>query len=172
MAGAVAAPDPGPMARFEDVVADPLALQELVRCVTEGRALKDVAKLWRVPYGRLAQWVVEDADRTSQYEGALRIWADSLAQETVRIADGGGEEEVGRDKLRIETRLKIASKLYRERYGEKVQVQHTGTPAADAGLLSAAGDLIRLVAKRAEPRVIEAEVLPMPSTVRPEVEPI
>ncbi len=145
-------------------------MQEVVRCVTEGRTLRQVAKEWKVPYGRLAQWVVEDAERTAQYEGALRIWADALAQEAVAIADeqgavekeGGGtyDPDVGRDKLRIDTRLKIASKLYRDRYGEKVQVQHQSAPAADTALLSSMGDLLRLVARPA-PRVIDAEILPI-----------
>lgn len=163
------AANPGPLARFADVIADPQAMVAIVQKLTDGKTLKVIAKDWAVPYGKLAQWIVEDADRTAQYEGALRIWADALAQEAIAIADeqseaekqGGGtyDPDVGRDKLRIETRLKIASKWDRSRYGEKVQVQHSGAPTADAGLLTAMGDILRLVAKR-EPRVVE--VLPAP----------
>jgi hypothetical protein len=133
-------------------------MESLVQAVTTDRkTLREVAKAWRVPYGRLAQWIVEDGERTAQYEAALRIVADELALEAVAIADDR-DPDVGRDKLRVDTRLKLASKLYRDRYGEKVKVEHQGAPAADAGLITAASELLRLVVKR-EPRVVEAEVV-------------
>lgn len=140
----------------------------IVQRLTDGETLKEISRAWQIPYGRLAQWIVEDTDRTAKYEAALRIWADALAQEAIAIADeqkeaekpGGGtyDPEVGRDKLRIETRLKIASKWDRARYGDKVQMEHSSTPSPDAGLLTAAADLLKLVVKR-EPRVINAAVL-------------
>lgn len=99
-----------------------------------------------MPYGRLAQWVLEDRERTDQYNQALKIWGDSLAQECVAIADEQAEvttrqgttfdPDVPRDKLRIETRLRLAGKIARERYGDATEVKHTGSVSLMAVLAS------------------------------------
>jgi hypothetical protein len=63
----------------------------------------------------------------------------ALAQESVKIADDGGSPEAGevqRDKLRIDTRLKLASKLNRARYGDAVEHKHTGSVSLIAVLSS------------------------------------
>ena len=128
--------NPGPMARFEHVIKQDNTMSIIVQRLTDGERLREIAKAWEIPYGRLAAGIAEDAERKSQYEAALSIWADSLAQEAVAIADEQAEvvkengetfdPNVARDKLRIDTRLKLASRWNRERYGEKVQHQHTG----------------------------------------------
>lgn len=128
--------NPGPLARFEEVIKQPNTMSIVVQRLTDGERLREIAKAWEIPYGRLAAWIAEDAERKSQYEAALSIWADSLAQEAVAIADEQAEvvkengetfdPNVQRDKLRIDTRLKLASRWNRERYGERVQHQHTG----------------------------------------------
>ena len=128
--------NPGPVARFEHVIRQPDTMSIIVQRLTDGERLREIARAWEIPYGRLAAWIAEDAERKSQYEAALAIWADSLAQEAVAIADEQAEvrkengetfdPNVQRDKLRIETRLKLAARWNRERYGEKVQHQHTG----------------------------------------------
>ena len=93
----------------------------IVQRLTDGETLKEIAIAWQIPYGRLAEWIVEDRERSTKYNAALAIWADSIAQECVSIADGGIEgESHHRDKLRIDTRLKLASKWDRNRYGDQV----------------------------------------------------
>lgn len=130
--------DPGPLARFREIVEDPSTMPLIVQRATDGETLKDIAKQWQIPYGRLAEWIIEDRTRSEQYNQALAIWADSLAQESVQIADAGGAEagEVQRDKLRIDTRLKLAGKLNRPRYGESAEIKHTGSVSLIAVLSS------------------------------------
>lgn len=134
------------MARFEDVIQRHDTMPIVVQRLSEGETLKQIAKAWEIPYGRFAQWIVEDRERSEQYNGALKVWADSLAQECVAIADEQFEVEkrdgttydpdVPRDKLRIETRLKLAGKWHRERYGESTEVKHTGSVSLVAILSS------------------------------------
>jgi hypothetical protein len=110
----------------------------IVQRLTDGESLREIAKAWKLPYGRLAEWIIEDVERTASYEQALRIWADSLAQEALAIADEQVEvvkangdtfdPNVARDKLRIETRLRLAGKWYRQRYGDKIEHKHSGPP--------------------------------------------
>jgi hypothetical protein len=120
--------DPGPLARFRETIEDPTTLSVIVQRVTDGETLKDIAVAWKIPYGRLAEWLIEDRERSEQYNQALQIWSDSLAQESVKIADGGTEPgDVQRDKLRIDTRLKLASKLNRRATATR---SSTSTPAA------------------------------------------
>jgi hypothetical protein len=130
--------DPGPLARFRETIEDPTTLSVIVQRVTDGETLKEIATAWKIPYGRLAEWLIEDRERSEQYNQALQIWSDSLAQESVKIADEGGSEagEVQRDKLRIDTRLKLAGKLNRPRYGDAVEHKHTGSVSLIAVLSS------------------------------------
>lgn len=133
----IVAPDPGPLARFAEVTENPSTMPILAQRLSEGETLKEIAKDWEIPYGRLAQWVIEDRERSEQYNVALKIWADSLAQECVSISDEQNmvttergttfDPDVPRDKLRIETRLKLAGKWDRNRYGEQTKHEHTGS---------------------------------------------
>ncbi len=130
-------PDPGPIARFNEMVENTTTMPILVQRLSEGETLKQIAKDWEVPYGRLAQWVIEDRERSEQYNVALKIWADSLAQECLAISDEQAEVEkrdgttfdpdVPRDKLRIDTRLRLAGKWDRNRYGEQTKLEHSGS---------------------------------------------
>ncbi len=98
------------------------AAEVIFQRVAEGETLKSVCKSRRWPYSIVARWVGETPDVMKAYEFALRLWADSLATETVGIADGTDATEVGRGKLQTDVRMKLAARLDRARYGEKVEV--------------------------------------------------
>lgn len=101
----------------------------LIQRVACGETLKEVCEGQGLAYSLVAKHIASVPAIKAEYDGALQIWADALAQETVAIADEQSEVEkkdgttydpdVARDKLRVETRLKLAGKLYRERYGER-----------------------------------------------------
>jgi hypothetical protein len=130
-------PDPGPLARWNVVKADEMTMPIVVQRIADGETLKQIAKAWQVPYGLFAQWLIEDRERSEQYNAALKLWMDSLAQETVQIADEQAavvkedgstyDPNVQRDKLRIDTRLKLAGKLNRERYGDQTDLKVSGS---------------------------------------------
>jgi hypothetical protein len=127
--------DPGPMARLEDVKADAGSATEVFRLLTDpdGRmTLSGIAKLWRVPRGRFVEWFT--TTHATLYDAALKVRADELAHEALEIADEQAEvvkengetfdPNVQRDKLRADTRLKLAAKWDRSRYGERVDHKH------------------------------------------------
>ena len=122
--GVAELPDVGPMARFEEMIADPFAMSVVVQRVTDGETLAQIAKSRGVPYGKLAEWITEDAGRCEQYARATRLAMDLIAREVVAIADEAGETKVGvsKAKLRVDTRMRLAGKLYREQYGDASQV--------------------------------------------------
>lgn len=146
----------------------------VVQRLTDGETLKQIAESWKIPYGRLAQWIIESRERTTQYNAALAIWADSIAQECVSIADGGAEgESHHRDKLRIDTRLKLAGKWDRGRYGDQVghnvTVKDDRTPLDREQQVLEAGRAIGFVLATADHIRRERELnplLPAPEAVQ------
>jgi hypothetical protein len=114
---------------LEAVKADPSTMGVVVQRLAEGETLKQIAKAWQVPYGRFAEWIVEDRERSEQYSAALKLWGDALAQEMVQIADGAeaDRDAVAKAKLQTDVRMRLASKWARDRYGESTEVRHTGS---------------------------------------------
>lgn len=121
--------NPGPLARFKDVVADPQTMGMIVQRITDGEtseSLKQIAKAWQIPLGKLAEWITEDSERAQQYANALRIAGEQRALEVIEIADSATPETVGVRKLQVEARKWYAGKLSRDRFGEMNEVKVTG----------------------------------------------
>lgn len=123
---AASQPDHGPLARFRDVVADPNTMSIVVQRMADGETLKDIAKAWKVPYGKLCEWITEDRDRTEQFSNAQRFAAEALAQDVVAIADAATPETVAVQRLRIDARKWATSKWDRPKYGDALEHKHTG----------------------------------------------
>lgn len=111
------------IARFEEWKLDVNVPAMVVSRVAEGEALREICGSQGIPYSLVAQWIAQTPALKAQYDAALKLWADRLAQEAVGIADDveGADEasHVTAAKLRVETRLKLAGKWDRERYGER-----------------------------------------------------
>ena len=99
---------------------------EIMQRVCEGERLKQVCKSKGWPYAMVAQWVAGNAEVNAAYEGALRIAADEMALSRMEVADNATPETVSVAKLQVDTGLRLAGKLYRDRYGDKVDVKHGG----------------------------------------------
>lgn len=89
--------------------------------------LPAICREWDVPYGRVMTWLMADAERYAVYQRALEVQAHALVSETVGISDGT-ENDVARDKLRVETRFRVAKHHASKVYGEKVDVNHNVVP--------------------------------------------
>lgn len=170
----LAARDPGPMARFEEFVAREGAMGEVAQRVMDGQTLKQIAKSLQMPYGRLAQWVTEDVKRAQQYAAATAIWADEEARRTVALADELGPDstkgEVSAVRVQIGARQFLATKLDRERYGDKstldVKVEDKREPVERERLLLETARSLAFVLWRgdqARDNLQTIEQLPAPS---------
>ncbi len=117
----------GAMQRLELAINDPMTMDVIVQRVLDGESLKAIAKSWKLPVTRFIKWVSSDDGRLHEYESALRIRADEAINEAIEISDQQHkavsesgkvfDPEVPRDKLRIDTRLKIAALWDKERFG-------------------------------------------------------
>ena len=153
----------GPMARWAEARDLAETLEEILQRVCEGERLKQVCRSKGWPYAVVAKWVAEGEERVKAYEAALRIASDEMALETVEIADGASQEDIAVAKHRTDVRLKLASRLYRERYGE--QVQHNVMVDSFGEMLKRVSErkLAALKAAQQQPaiteRVVEGEVV-------------
>lgn len=110
------------MQRLLAVIDDPVTLDVVCSGVTEGRSVARLCEEWDIPLGRFMGWLRSSPERWSAYNVALELWGHGLAAEAVSIADGPGPESddkltVARDKLRVDTRLKVAAAVAREAFG-------------------------------------------------------
>jgi len=110
------------MQRLQVVVDDPMTMEIVIQRVLDGESLKAIARSWKLPVTRFIKWISDDEKRLAEYEGALRIRADELVYEAVERAEGtigpdGELSEVARDKLVIDTNLKVAAMWDRNKYG-------------------------------------------------------
>ena len=110
------------MQRLEIVKNDKMTMEIVIQRVIDGESLKSIAKSWALPVTRFIKWISDDEKRLAEYEGALRIRADELVYEAVERAEGvvgpdGELSEVARDKLVIDTNLKVAAMWDKQKYG-------------------------------------------------------
>lgn len=110
------------MQRLQVVVDDPMTMEIVIQRVLDGESLKAIARSWKLPVTRFIKWISDDEKRLADYEGALRIRADELVYEAVERAEGvvgpdGELSEVARDKLVIDTNLKVAAMWDKQKYG-------------------------------------------------------
>jgi hypothetical protein len=105
-------------------------LDEIVQRMTGSagsyEGLPAICRAWDVPYGKVIGWLMADAERYAVYDRALAFQAKALVSEAVGIADEG--EDVARDKLRVETRFRLAKYHDSKVYGDKVDVNHNVAP--------------------------------------------
>lgn len=101
--------------RWAEIVEQPGTEEVLWSRIADGETLQAIAKAWAVPTGRMVRWVLSDPDRTVAYKQAQEAAAHALIAEVVAIADEGDDTQ--RDRLRIETRFKVAAAHARDRYG-------------------------------------------------------
>ena len=87
--------------------------------MASGVSLKDWCKHYDLERGLVWAFLTQKEEWVQQYYRALEGLADEYVGEVVGIADGSTPEEIGVDKVRIDTRFKVASKYANSRFGDK-----------------------------------------------------
>jgi hypothetical protein len=119
--------DAGPIARLEHVKKQADTPGVVFHRLSNGETLKEIAKAWEVPAGPFVLWFT--TTHAELYDAALKVLADEMAHDALEIADEQKEAidkkgnkydpEVPRDKLRVDTRMRLLEKWDRSRYGAK-----------------------------------------------------
>lgn len=115
-----------------------------VEIATTGKSLKTICEGEDFPaVSAVFRWLNEHEEFQEQYTRAKQEQADYLVEEMLDIADDGSndlmtitkgredyevenKEVTNRSKLRVETRKWIASKLKPKKYGDKLDIDHSG----------------------------------------------
>lgn len=118
---------------YTAVIAD-----EICTRLANGESLRAICNSERDDFmpamGTVFRWLADpvNASFREQYAMAREVQAETMADEIVSIADGSGmalDERVAlatRDRLRVDSRKWVASKLLPKKYGDKVTQEHTG----------------------------------------------
>lgn len=123
----------------------PELADEICTQLAEGKSLRSVCKAESMPcVTTVFAWMRLHPEFLKQYARAKEESADYLAEETLEIADDGTNdwiasndpenagyrangEHIARSRLRVDTRKWIASKLKPKKYGEKLDIAHSGS---------------------------------------------
>lgn len=114
---------------------------EICARLGKGEPLAQICRDMHMPgVQTVADWAKADENVSVSIARARADGFDAIAAECLGIADDKADdfkpgpqglafdaEHVQRSKLRIETRLKLLAKWDPKRYGEKQQVEHSGT---------------------------------------------
>lgn len=73
------------------------------------------------------RWLGENEEFRALYNIAREDQADTMADEMLAIADECDSSDVKQARLRIDTRKWLAMKLKPKKYGEKIDLNHTGS---------------------------------------------
>lgn len=123
---------------------DEIAAKILTR-IANGESLRRICRDPDMPDRvTVARWCGEDAAFASKYARARDLQADHMADEMQEVAETC--EDVNRGRLIVQTLQWRASKLAPKKYGDKLDIEHSGAVELDAtkvlgelgGLLDAA----------------------------------
>lgn len=90
-----------------------------------GKSLRTVCKPDDMPCVKtIFNWFRTQDGFLQQYERAKEEAAEMMSEDMIEIADGDGD--VQRDRLRVDTRKWLASKLKPKRYGDKIDMTTNG----------------------------------------------
>lgn len=106
---------------YTDAIAD-----EICERLSSGESLRRICLTPDMPdKATVFRWLASNPTFRDQYASAREAQADVLADEIIDIADGkraeyeGGEADVQRDRLAMDARKWVASKLKPKVYGDK-----------------------------------------------------
>lgn len=113
--------------------------------LADGESLRQICSSEEVPdKATVLRWIPKHPEFRDQYARAREMQSEHWADEILEIADDGtndwverenkdgstfeaiDHEHIARSRLRVDSRKWLMSKLAPKKYGEKVDLQHTG----------------------------------------------
>lgn len=99
---------------------------EILQRMANGETLRKICMDKHLPSASTARlWVLEDREGFSErYAQARALLCEYWADEQIEIADNA-KGDVQRDRLRVDTRKWLLSKLRPEEYGDRAKLEHS-----------------------------------------------
>ena len=114
------------MVAFSQEIAD-----EICSRLAKGESLRTICGTGRDDFmpgqSTVFKWLGENTEFAKQYAHAREAQAEHYVDEIISIADSPNSEtsDAQRDRLRVDARKWVASKLSPKKYGDKIDVAHT-----------------------------------------------
>lgn len=128
---------------------DPEIIERVITGLAEGIPLRELCRQEGMPARRTVDdWREADPELSARIARAREKGFDAIAEDSLEIADDGRNDwverqkddgstyidyngdHVQRSKLRVDTRLKLLAKWDPKRYGDKQQLEHSGSIGA------------------------------------------
>lgn len=109
--------------------------ESIIERIINGESVRNILKDKGMPSTKtFYDWLEKDEQKVKHYARATEIRADKIFEEIIEIADHSEEDHtpftgtnvIQRDRLKIDARKWIASKLNPKKYGDKIQNEHSG----------------------------------------------
>ena len=106
-------------------------ITEVLTQMREGKSLRQASKMAGVARQTFLDWVDKDQELSGQYARARSDMIDKIADDIIKIADeemiptGEGKVDsamVQKQRLRVDTRKWLLSKLAPKKYGDKLEL--------------------------------------------------
>jgi hypothetical protein len=109
----------------------PETINSILEMMQSGKSLRNSCEAHNVSSGAFMLWVSEDRNLAEQYKAAREAMIDKIADDTVALADADPERGpdgkvdsgwVSNQRLKIDTRKWLLSKLAPKKYGDRIEV--------------------------------------------------
>lgn len=112
----------GRPSKYTDAIA-----KEICRRIAEGETLRSICAEPGTPsIDAVCDWLEKRPDFRQQYAQARSLQADRFAERVVDEAFSAKDAQIGR--LRMDALKWAASKIAPKKYGERVELEHSGEP--------------------------------------------
>jgi len=106
-------------------------IPQILSMMAEGESLRKCCKALDVPIGTFLGWVDADSALAEQYAGARARMLDAQAEDLEEIGDQAAAAEsaveVAGLRLKSDNRKWLLSKLAPKKYGDKLDLSHSGS---------------------------------------------
>ena len=127
----------------------PEVVEELLNRLAHGEPMARICDDDHMPsFKTVWTWEEDDEDFRKLSARARRHGTHFLADECLAIADEDAEDSaaIQRNKLRVDTRLRLIGKWNRKDYGEKQEVEHSGEVTSNVNLSSLTPEQLEAIA--------------------------
>ena len=129
---------------------------EILDWISDGKTLREFCRRPGSPsHVTVHEWRKADPELSERFARARLVGADMIAEEILEIADTPKkgvtvtedddgrktvtEDMLGHRRLQIDARLKLLAKWFPQKYGDKIDIEHSGKVSFDSMLRSALG---------------------------------
>lgn len=111
----------------------PAIVAEVCRLIRGGELVKNACKTVGITPDQVRDWCGTDQELSALYARARDEQAHAIAEQAIAIADEkcASIVEAQRNRLRVDTRKWLASKIAPRYYGERIEQAHTGSVAVE-----------------------------------------